>query len=84
MNLITIIGLLAGVLTTFSFLPQVVKTWKTKSTHDVSVVMFLLLCAGIVLWTIYGFLIGSIPVILANCVSFVFTFIILVFKIRYK
>lgn len=84
MDSVTALGLVAAVLTTGSFLPQALKTWKTKSTKDVSIVMYLLLCAGIILWTVYGFLIWSVPVILANVISFIFTFSILALKIKYK
>jgi|GEM_PF-127016 MtN3 and saliva related transmembrane protein len=81
---ITLLGLVAGMLTTAAFLPQVVKSWKSKSTKDVSLGMFLVLCIGIVLWLIYGFLTDDIPLIAANGVTLFFAGTILVFKIRYK
>lgn len=81
---ITILGLIGGALTTTAFFPQVVKTWKTRSASDFSLVMLVLLTVGIFVWTIYGFLIYSIPVILANITSFFLCAIILVFKIKYK
>ncbi|HAG50318.1 MAG: hypothetical protein A2X87_05260 [Deltaproteobacteria bacterium GWC2_42_51] len=84
MDSTTLLGFFGGILTTISFLPQVIKTWKTRSTSDVSLWMFLLLCIGIIIWIIYGFLINSLPVIFANLISFILTSIILVFKIRYK
>ena len=84
MDSTTLLGFIGGALTTISFLPQVIKTWKTRSTSDVSLWMFLLLCIGIIIWIIYGFLINSLPVIFANLISFILTSIILVFKIRYK
>ncbi|HEY4656799.1 MAG TPA: SemiSWEET transporter [Cyclobacteriaceae bacterium] len=84
MDLTTIIGFIGGTLTTISFLPQVIKTWKTRSTHDFSFIMVFLLCTGIFIWIIYGFLIHSLPVILANMVSFILIFIILLFKLKYK
>ncbi len=56
MNLITIIGLAAGICTTIAFLPQAVKTWKSKSAKDLSLGMYSILCTGILLWLIYGFL----------------------------
>lgn len=80
----TLLGMLGGTLTTASFFPQVVKTWKSRSTKDVSLVMFLMLSVGIFFWIVYGFMIGSLPVIVSNCVSFVFTLIILVLKFIYK
>ena len=84
MKITTLIGLLAATLTTLSFVPQVVKTWKMKETRDISLSMFLILGIGIILWTVYGFMIQDLPVILANCVSFIFTAIIIFFKVRYK
>jgi MtN3 and saliva related transmembrane protein len=82
-NYISVIGLLAGTLTTLSFLPQVVKTARTKETKDLSLSMYIVLATGIFLWTIYGILIGAIPVILANGISFILATIVLIFKIKY-
>ncbi len=82
-NYIAVIGLIAGTCTTVSFLPQVIKTFRTKETKDISLSMYIVLATGILLWTIYGILIESLPVILANAVSFVLANIILTFKIKY-
>ncbi len=79
-----IIGLVAGLLTTLSFVPQVVKTWKSKSAKDLSLVMFLLYCAGVGLWTIYGVMINELPVILWNIITLVLALVILFFKIKFK
>ncbi len=79
----TAIGLLAGALTTLAYLPQVVKTWKSKSTKDISAGMFVSLCLGLLMWVFYGFSIHSMPVIVANIVSLVLVFTVLVFKIRF-
>ncbi len=84
MDSITILGLVGGTLTTVSFLPQVFKTWRSRSAKDVSLWMFLILSLGIVMWIIYGFLIDSIPVIAANIVSFVLVFTILMLKIIFR
>jgi len=84
MDAVTILGLLAGALTTSSFLPQVVKSWKTKSTGDVSMGMFLLLAVGIFTWGVYGFMIGSLPVVVANTLSFILSVIMIVFKLIYE
>ena len=81
---ITYLGLLAGTLTTIAFFPQVIKTWKTKKTEDISLVMFLILCLGIFLWLVYGLIIKDLPLILANGITFLFASIILIFKIKYK
>ncbi|MDD4952867.1 MAG: SemiSWEET transporter [Desulfovibrionaceae bacterium] len=77
-------GIAAGTLTTVSFFPQVVKTWRSKEVKDISLAMYLILTSGILLWIVYGLLIDSISVILANIVTFVLTVAILVMKIRYR
>ena len=81
---ITFLGLIAGALTTIAFLPQVIKTWKTKKTEDISLGMFLILCSGILLWLIYGLLTNDLPLVLANGVTFLFAVIILLFKLKYR
>ena len=83
-NYITTLGLIAGVLTTIAYLPQLIKTWQTKSAHDLSWSMLIVLCTWIILWLVYGFYIQNIPIIAANIVTFVFTSMILVLKIKYK
>jgi len=80
--MVTILGLLAATLTTIAFVPQVVKTWRTRSTHDISLGMFSLLAAGVFAWLLYGLLIGDLPLVLANGVTFVLASTILYFKIR--
>jgi MtN3 and saliva related transmembrane protein len=77
------IGLMAGVLTTLSFLPQVRQTWRTKSTKDISLPMFLSFCTGVLLWLVYGMMIHSLPVILANGVTFVLSGAILIMKLKW-
>ncbi|MEB3282554.1 MAG: SemiSWEET transporter [Lyngbya sp.] len=84
MDLTTAIGLLAGSLTTIAFLPQVIKTWKTKSTRDVSLEMFAIFCTGVFLWIIYGALIGDLPVVAANIVTLSLASTILFFKLKYR
>ena len=80
----TALGLVAGTLTTLSFLPQLVKAWKSRSTHDISIGMFSLLAAGIMLWIVYGVVTSDLPVIVANSVTLVFVGLILVLKLRYR
>jgi len=69
-------------LTTIAFVPQVVKTWRTRSTHDISLGMFAILVAGMTAWLIYGALIGDLPLVLANAVTLGLAGTILIFKIR--
>ncbi len=80
----TIIGLTAGFCTTIAFLPQALKTWKTKSAKDLSLGMYSIFCTGIILWLIYGFLINDLPVILTNVASLILATSILYFKLSYK
>jgi len=80
---ITIIGLVAAILTTTSLVPQLIKSWKMKETRDISLLMFLIMGAGLFLWMIYGIFLHNLPIIAANSVSFVFVLIILFFKVKY-
>lgn len=82
-NLVTTLGLVAGTLTTIAFIPQITKTWNSKSAQDVSLGMLITFSAGVFLWLAYGLFIHALPVILANLVTFVLTLIILVLKIKY-
>lgn len=84
MDWTTVIGLLAGGLTTIAFLPQVIKTWQSKSTKDISLSMFLSFCVGLILWIVYGTLTHDIPVLVANVVTLLLAGTILAFKLRYN
>jgi MtN3 and saliva related transmembrane protein len=79
----TLIGLLAATCTTGSFLPQVIRAWRTRSTRDVSALMFVLLVTGNALWLLYGALIGDLPLVIANLVTITLVGIILALKLRY-
>ncbi|MEH1938560.1 MAG: SemiSWEET transporter [Nostoc sp.] len=65
-------------------MPQMFKTWRTKSAKDVSLVTLITFITGVFLWLIYGIYLQSLPIILANSVTLVFNFIILWLKIRYR
>ncbi len=84
MNNIQLLGLAAGMLTTIAFLPQVIKTWKSRSAKDLSLGMFSLFCAGVVLWLTYGILVRDIPVIAANFMTLMLASTLLFFKLRFK
>ena len=84
MTLITVLGLLAASLTTISFLPQIIKIWKTQKTGDISFIMYITLVTGVFLWLIYGFLIKDLPLILANLVTLILVSSVLFLKIKYK
>ena len=79
-----IIGLIAAVCTTFAFIPQVMKVWKTKLTKDLSLRMYFIMLVGILLWLVYGIRIDSLSIILANLVTATLVGIILVYIIKGK
>lgn len=79
-----IIGALAGILCTVSFLPQVIKIYKTKRVQDISLLTFSVFTTGVFLWFVYGLLIGDIPVIITNALIFFLALIIVVMKIKYS
>jgi MtN3 and saliva related transmembrane protein len=83
MNFITIIGLVAATLTTTAFLPQAIKSWRTKSAKDLSLGMFAIFCTGVFLWLIYGLLNHDLPIILSNAMTLVLALTILVLKIKH-
>lgn len=84
MNTIEIIGLIAAILTTSSFIPQVYKSWRYKSTKDISLVMYLVLFIGSMLWLYYGIMIESPPVIFANSITGTLVAFVIGLKIKYK
>lgn len=77
------IGYMAAVLTTSAFVPQAVKTIRTRETRSISLSMYVAFTVGVALWFGYGVAIGSWPIIAANAVSFLLASIILALKVRY-
>ncbi len=75
------LGLLAGALTTTAFVPQVWRVWKTKSAKDISLGMYGLFVLGVALWLGYGLLANSLPVVVANTVTFILAGAVLIMKI---
>lgn len=84
MIFITVLGLLAGTLTTIAFIPQLVKVWRSKSTKDISLNTLVIFNTGVFLWLIYGIYLQAIPIIAANGLTLIFNSIIVWLKIRYK
>jgi MtN3 and saliva related transmembrane protein len=84
MDTIILTGYIAGALTTLSFVPQVMRTWKLKETKDFSLAMLLLFAAGMLLWTAYGVWINSFPIIAANIITFGLVLFLLWMKIRFR
>ncbi len=81
---ITTLGITAGILTTIAYLPQLIKTWQSKSAGDISWTMLIVLCLGIILWLAYGLAIHDLPILLANIFTLLLAGVILVLKIRYR
>lgn len=81
---IQILGMLAGTITSITFLPQVIKVWKSKSAKDLSLVMLVLLMIGVSLWLVYGLVIMDGAIIYTNSMVLLMTLILLFFKLKYK
>jgi|TARA_B110001450_G_scaffold131982_1_gene124040 MtN3 and saliva related transmembrane protein len=79
-----IIGFIAAILTTSSFLPQLIKVWKTKSSKGVSTLMYFVMLSGVILWGAYGYLIGSKSVLIANIVAGLLQIVILILIFKNK
>lgn len=77
------IGAVAGLLTTISFVPQVLKVWRSRSAGDISLWMFLLFSLGVLLWLVYGIYLRSVPIVLANGVTLVLALSVVVMKLRF-
>ncbi len=83
MSLLDWLGTAAGACTTLSFVPQVLKVWRSRSARDISFGMYALFIAGLVLWLSYGVVLRAWPIIIANSVTLVLAFAILWMKLRY-
>ncbi len=84
MDRVTLIGIIAAACTTIAFFPQVYKIYRTRHARDLSFPMYILFSAGVLLWLIYGIAINSLPVILANALTFISCIYILVMMVKYK
>ena len=78
-----LVGYSAGLLATAAFVPQVAKTFKARSAHDISLGMYVLFCAGVALWLLYGLLIASWPVVVSNFVTLMLSGAVLALKLRH-
>ena len=83
MSATTMLGYFAGFLTTISFLPQVMKIWKSRSASDLSLGMFSIFSVGVMCWLVYGFLLQETPMIFWNAVTLVLALTILVMKLKF-
>ena len=76
-------GYVAATLTTLAFVPQAIKTIRTRDTHSISLGMYVVFTIGIMFWFGYGIVLGSWPMIVANAITFVLSTTILVMKLRH-
>jgi MtN3 and saliva related transmembrane protein len=83
MNYITILGFLAAIGTTASFIPQVIHIVKTRDTKSISLSMYVIFTTGVLCWLLYGCFLGSLPIIFANSITLLLALTILIFKIKW-
>jgi MtN3 and saliva related transmembrane protein len=76
-------GALGAFCTTVAFVPQVAKIWRTKSTKDISLPMYLVFSAGVVCWFVYGVLLWAWPIMVANAFTIVLAGAVVVMKLRW-
>jgi MtN3 and saliva related transmembrane protein len=83
MEITEFFGYLAATLTTISFIPQVIQVWRSKHTKDISLGMYSIFTLGIVVWLVYGLMLGSMPIIIANSITIVLAGSVLAMKLKY-
>jgi MtN3 and saliva related transmembrane protein len=80
---VDLIGSVASALTTIAFVPQVWRVWRTRSAHDLSLPMYLIFTSGVVLWLLYGLLLGAMPIIVGNVVTLFLAGTVLAMKLKF-
>lgn len=83
MNCVELVGFIAGIFVAASLFPQVIKSWKSKSTKDISISYSIINLVGQLLWLTYGVLIGSISLIAMTALTFLMVLLVLLLKIKY-
>jgi MtN3 and saliva related transmembrane protein len=84
MEFIEVMGLLGALLSSITFIPQVVRTWQIKSARGLSMGMLLIVFSSTIVWLVYGFALDLLPVIIANGIIFILSLVLIYFKIRFK
>ena len=84
MEVFELIGFTAATLTTLAFVPQALKSYKEKSTKDISLVMYVVMFTGVILWLLYGIHLNSTPIIIANAITALFNLSIIILKMKHK
>lgn len=82
--LVKTIGFAAAALSTLSFLPQVIRSLRTRRMEDINLLFLVMLIAGLLLWTVYGFMLGELPLIAANVITLALNLVLLGLKLRYN
>lgn len=83
MTFVDTLGYLAACLTTSAFIPQAVQVWRTQRTQDLSLGMYLVFTLGVLLWLVYGLVIGAWPVVAANAITLLLALFILAMKVKH-
>lgn len=84
MEFIEVMGLLGALLSSITFIPQVVRTWQIKSAGDLSMGMLLIVFSSTIVWLVYGFALDLLPVIIANGIISILSLVLIYFKIKFK
>ena len=84
MDIINIVGAAGGIVSSITFLPQVIKIWKTKSAKDLSTATLMFLILNVSLWLLYGILTNLYPIIITNGIVLSMVFIMVYFKLTFK
>lgn len=79
-----LVGYLAAILTTTAFVPQALKSWRTRDLSGVSLTMYSLFTLGVALWLVYGLLLGSWPITIANTITLVLAGVVLALKLMHR
>ena len=79
-----LVGYAAAILTTLAFIPQALKSWRSRDLSGVSLTMYSLFTAGVALWLVYGVLLGSWPIIAANTITLVLAAVVLMLKLAHQ
>lgn len=81
---IDVIGYTAGIFTLINMIPQVMKSYKTKSVEDISFLLVITYAISMILWVIYSYFINSLPIMITNGIAFVISFIQMILMVKYK
>lgn len=84
LDLHSFIGYAAAILTTVAFVPQTLKSWQTRDLSGVSLPMYSLFTLGMVMWLVYGAMLGSWPIIIANTITIILASVMLTLKVRHQ